>query len=152
MALTAIEHHSDASTAVCRFIDMDSHQGYTALHIAASHGHLETTLVLLKYGANLTYECQGLSRRPSSQLHMLMNRPHVTALHIAAARRNVPMCRAMLQAHVSRTTCLLCRPAERFVARGAEDVPRNKLERHRSWTLQCHVGALKFIPRRDIYL
>jgi len=81
---------------------MDSHRGYTALHIAASHGHLETTRVLLKYGARLTYECQGSLRTPASQNQRmpLMSRAHVTPLHIAAARRNVPMCRAMLQAHV----------------------------------------------------
>lgn len=84
-----------------RFIDMDSHQGYTALHIAASHGHLETTLVLLKYGASLTYECEGTYQRPNSQIQLLMSRAHVTALHIAAARRNISMCRAMLQTHAS---------------------------------------------------
>lgn len=80
---------------------MASYQGYTALHIAASHGHLETTRVLLKYGAGLTYECEGSFQRPSSQIHMLMRRAHVTVLHIAAARTNVPMCRAILQAHAS---------------------------------------------------
>ena len=81
---------------------MDSQSGYTALHIAASHGHLETSKVLLKYGASLTRECHGSLRTPfsrSSRLPM-MSRPHVTSLHIAAARRNIPMCRAMLQAHV----------------------------------------------------
>lgn len=80
---------------------MDSHQGYTALHIAASHGHLETTRVLLKYGASLTCGCEGSYQRPNSQIQMLMTRAHVTALHIAAARRNIPMCRAMLQSHAS---------------------------------------------------
>ena len=85
-----------------RFIDLDSNMGYTALHIAASHGHLETTKVLLKCGASLTYECQGSLRTPLSQSLRtpLMSRAHVTPLHIAAARRHVPMCRAMLQAHV----------------------------------------------------
>ena len=85
--------------------------GYTALHIAASHGHLETSKVLLKAGASLTYECQGSLRTPLSQnlRTPLMSRAHVTPLHIAAARRHVPMCRAMLQAHViPGSVCVAC--------------------------------------------
>lgn len=88
--------------------------GYTALHTAASHGHFETTKVLLRAGASLTCECQGSLRTTATGLQRapIIRRARVTPLHIAAARRNVPMCRAMLQAHVrlhSSATNLLWR-------------------------------------------
>lgn len=92
-----------ASCLTCRFIDLDAIHGYTALHIAASHGHLETTKVLLRSGASLTSECQA-NPRSGATAGPARGRAYIarsTPLHIAAARRNVQMCRAMLQAHVS---------------------------------------------------
>lgn len=98
---------------------MDSHQGYTALHIAASHGHLDTTLVLLKFGAGLTFECEGSYQRPGTHLLPVMGRARTAALHLATARRNILMCRAMLQAHAS--------------------VTRPPLDTSAKWTLQQYI-------------
>lgn len=116
-----------------RFIDLEAAMGYTALHIAASHGHLETTKVLLKFGASLTCECRSGLRTPATAVHRppLVTRAHVTPLHIAAARRNVPMCRAMLQAHVSVVRCTL----------GLH--PHAPREAHRAAKRALHAGPIR---------
>ena len=65
-----------------KYIERQSHQGHTALHLAAQHQDPATTIALLEYGANI--DARDWSRR--------------TALHLASRENNTAVVDALLQA------------------------------------------------------
>ncbi|KAK9834381.1 hypothetical protein WJX74_000237 [Apatococcus lobatus] len=78
-----------------RFVDTQSVSGFTALHMAAAHGHYSAVKALISAKATLTMRCQGTLHIEALASTMW---PHgTTPLHMAASRGNLPMSRLMLQ-------------------------------------------------------
>ncbi|KAK9863847.1 hypothetical protein WJX84_011470 [Apatococcus fuscideae] len=78
-----------------RFVDTQSASRFTALHMAAAHGHYSAVKALISSKATLTLRCEGTLH--AETLPSTMWPQGTTPLHMAASRGNLPMSRLMLQ-------------------------------------------------------
>lgn len=77
---------------------MTTADGFTALHLAVTHGQLEVMKLLLQHGASL-------HARTTEQIYQpVWASSGATPLHLAAARASRQLCMALLQAYVSCCT------------------------------------------------
>lgn len=77
---------------------MRAAMGFAAIHMAASQGHWQAVVMLLKHGASLAVRCYGVLRADFSVPARW--KPNSTPLHIAAARGSTSMVKHMLQSFV----------------------------------------------------
>lgn len=85
------------ATLPCRYVDVRTQTGFTAVHFAVASNSQQTLAVLLNLGANpllsSLFDCLDTINCPKG----------TTALHLAARQGNQPMAKQLLRTYVSRS-------------------------------------------------